>query len=99
MGFRFLFSFALLFLVLLSGNRTAAANSTEVTAHPFVQTVADVFVNRSSVTVRISSSADELDLIHGIVPLEDGKYDTTELLEGVRTHGDFLLERFEIYDS
>ena len=99
MGFRFLFSFALLFLVLLSGNRTAAANSTEVTAHPFVQTVADVFVNRSSVTVRISSSADELDLIHGIVPLEDGKYDTAELLEGVRTHGDFLLERFEIYDS
>jgi hypothetical protein len=67
--------------------------------HPFVQTVADVFVNRSSITVRISSSADELDLIHGIIPLENGKYDTQELLEGVDIHADFLLERFEIYNS
>lgn len=90
-------------LAALAGEARALANSNVVTnrvnTHPFVQTVADVFVNRTSVTVRISSSADELDLIHGIVPLENGKYDTTELLEGVGIHGDFLLERFEVYDS
>lgn len=91
-----------LFLVLMGENQSNANSKGAVTpanSHPFVQTVADVFVNRSSVTVRISSSADELDLIHGIVPLEDGKYDTAELLEGVGIHGDFLLERFEVYDS
>lgn len=79
----------------------SAASGTEVEAgkaHPFVQTLADVFVNRTSMTVRISSSADELDLIHGIEPLENGKYDTEELLEGVDIHAEFLLERFEIYD-
>ena len=90
-------------IAILAGEICAKSPSTvsvnRVSSHPFVQTVADVFVNRTSVTVRISSSADELDLIHGIVPLESGKYDTAELLEGVGIHGDFLLERFEVYDS
>ncbi|MGI9516053.1 MAG: hypothetical protein ACR2NP_03315 [Pirellulaceae bacterium] len=77
-----------------SGSACAAA------VHPFVQTIADVFVNRSRVTVRLSSSADELDLIHGILPYEEtGNYDKEELLEGVDIHADFLLERFEIYDA
>ncbi len=85
-------------LAWLTGQGLPTQGSESNNAHPFVQTVADVFVNRTSLTVRISSSADELDLIHGIIPMENGKYDTQELLEGVDIHAEFLLERFEIYD-
>ena len=82
----------------IAGHARMVPGSEHESVHPFVQTVADVFVNPRSLTVRISSSADELDLIHGIIPLENGKYDTGELLEGVEIHAEFLLERFEIYD-
>ncbi len=84
----------------LFGPGITGAGSASAETHPFVQTIADVFVSRTRITVRLSSSADELDLIHGILPYEDtGKYDTQELLEGVDIHADFLLERFEIYDA
>ncbi len=81
------------------GLENLSAENSASRRHPFVQTIADVFVGRHSMTVRISSSADELDLIHGIIPEEDGFYVTDELLEGIDIHADFLLERFEIYDS
>ena len=86
---------------LLSANsphRSSTSVETGSAEHPFVQTIANIYVNRDSMTVRISSSADELYLIHLISAMENGKYDTEELLEGVEIHGDFLLERFEIYD-
>ncbi len=92
------FSLFLCLVIATSGQSLTSFGSEIETVHPFVQTIADVFVNRKSMTVRLSSSADELDLIHEIIPLENGKYDTDELIEGVNIHAEFLLERFEIYD-
>ena len=65
-------------------------------AHPVSIIEADVLVTKKKTTMRLRCFAEDLELIQGVEPYEDGKYDTDELLDSIDDHAKFLAERIEV---
>ncbi len=85
--------------LLMHRHATGAIGSANCELHPISITQADVFVNRTKVSMRLKSFADDLELIQGVEAFEDGRYDSEELRQAVKDHGEFLLERIDVFDA
>lgn len=88
---------ALLTGILLTVSGPAqAANGGE---HPVSVIEADIYVQRFKTTLRLKCFADDLELLQGVEPLEDGTYDSEELLAAQRDHARFLADRLQLFDA
>jgi len=68
-------------------------------SHPVSVIEADIYVQRFKTTLRLKCFADDLELLQGVEPLEDGSYDTDELLAAQKDHSLYLAERIQLFDS
>lgn len=66
--------------------------------HPLSVVDATVFVQKFKTTMQLECSADELEILQGVEPLEDDFYDSEELIEANDDHAKFLAERIELLD-
>ena len=53
--------------------------STGTARHPVSIVEAEVYVNRFQTTVRLTCFAEDLELLQGVEPLQNGKYDNDEI--------------------
>ena len=67
--------------------------------HPLSIVEADIYVTKKKVIMRLKCFAEDLELLQGVEPYEDGKYDNTELKEGTKDHAKYLLEKIIILDA
>lgn len=75
------------------------ANAHEAGTHPVSIVEADIYVNRASTTMRLKFFAEDLELLQGVEALEDGMYDTEELLDATKDHAEYLAEKIVIRNS
>lgn len=68
-------------------------------SHPVSVVQADVFVEPTRTTMRLTCFAEDLELLQGVEPLEDGRYDSVELLDAVDDHAEFLSQRIVLRDA
>jgi hypothetical protein len=90
--------FAIMMVVLcpLSISRQAMGTGT---SHPVSLVEADIYVTKKKLVMRLKCFAEDLELLQGVEPYEDGKYDNTELEEGTADHAKYLLEKIVIMDA
>lgn len=67
--------------------------------HPVSIVQADVYVQKFKTTMRLQCFAEDLDLLQGVEPMENGMYDPDELLDAHDVHAKFLAERIELIDA
>jgi len=67
--------------------------------HPLSIVEADIYVAKRKLIMRLKCFAEDLELLQGVEPYEDGKYDNTELEEGTADHAEYLLEKIIILDA
>jgi hypothetical protein len=77
----------------------AVATETTSREHPVSVIEADIYVQRFKATVRLKCFADDLELLQGVEPLEDGSYDSKELLAAQQDHARFLADRIQLFDA
>ena len=75
----------------------AAAESAN-SAHPVSVVEADIYVGKFKTTMRLKCFAEDLELLQGVEPYEDGNYDNKELVEATRDHAKYLNEKILIMD-
>ena len=75
------------------GRATTTAN------HPVSIVEADVYVNRGQTTVRLTCFAEDLELLQGVEPLDNGNYDSAEILEATQDHAKYLAEKIRFLDE
>lgn len=68
-------------------------------AHPVSVVEADIYVNRAQITMRLKCFAEDLELLQGVEALENGLYDSDELLDATKDHAEYLAERITIRDA
>ena len=68
-------------------------------SHPVSVVEADIYVNRAQTTMRLKCFAEDLELLQGVEALEDGFYDSEELLDATKDHAEYLAERITIRDA
>jgi hypothetical protein len=68
-------------------------------SHPVSVVEADIYVNRAQTTMRLKCFAEDLELLQGVEALEDGFYDSEELLDATKDHAEYLAQRITIRDS
>ncbi len=83
-------------LVLLVSAPLSASTSTA--RHPVSIVEAEVYVNRLQTTVRLTCFAEDLELLQGLEPLQNGKYDNDEILEATQDHAKYLTEKIRFLD-
>ena len=86
---------SLLFACMASSCAFAAVNEN----HPLSIVEADIYVAKKKLIMRLKCFAEDLELLQGVEPYEDGKYDNTELKEGTQDHAKYLLEKIIILDA
>lgn len=67
--------------------------------HPVSIVEADIYVQRFKTTMRLKCFAEDLDLLQGVEPYDDGMYDPDELLDAHQDHAKFLAERIVLMDA
>lgn len=67
-------------------------------SHPVSVVQADVHVNKTRTTMKLTCFAEDLELLQGVEALESGIYDGQELLDAVDDHAKYLAKRLEILD-
>jgi hypothetical protein len=77
----------------------AVATETTSREHPVSVIEADIYVQRFKATIRLKCFADDLELLQGVEPLEDGSYDSKELLAAQQDHARFLADRIQLFDA
>ena len=80
------------FVVGLTGRR-ATGGPLE---HPVSVVEADVLVTQTRITMRLKAFAEDLELLQGVEPMEDGFYDSDELHDATEDHADYLLEHIDL---
>ena len=95
---------ALLLLAVACAGSHVAANTTVNSAaskskHPLSIVEADIYVAKKKLIMRLKCFAEDLELLQGVEPYEDGKYDNTELEEGTTDHAKYLLKKVVILDA
>ncbi len=93
-GFGILFFVGML-VFLFAAPLSARALATE---HPVSIVEAEVYVNRFQTTVRLTCFAEDLELLQGLEPLQNGKYDNKEILEATQDHAQYLTEKIRFLD-
>jgi hypothetical protein len=77
----------------------AAMTSTAVCAmHPVSIVEANIYVNQSRTTIRLTCFAEDLELLQGIEAGDDGLYDSAEIKEATADHADYLAEKIILRD-
>ena len=66
--------------------------------HPVSIVEAEVYVNRLQTTVRLTCFAEDLELLQGLEPLQNGRYDSDEILEATQDHAKYLAEKIRFLD-
>ncbi|MGB1930205.1 MAG: hypothetical protein ACPHO8_12920 [Mariniblastus sp.] len=103
-----LLSVAITFIGLRCVHNTRADSPTRPTilltnsapkSHPVSVVEADIYVNRAQTTMRLKCFAEDLELLQGVEALEDGFYDSEELLDATKDHAEYLAERITIRDA
>jgi len=74
-------------------------NNAPSNAHPVSVVEADIYVNRAQITMRLKCFAEDLELLQGVEALENGLYDSDELLDATKDHAEYLAERITIRDA
>ena len=64
--------------------------------HPVSVVEADIYVTQFKATVKLKAFAEDLELLQGIEALDDGFYDSQELVDATEDHADYLAERIEL---
>ncbi len=78
---------------------TVLAVSTPVRAvHPVSIVEAHIYVNQGRTTIRLTCFAEDLELLQGIEPGEDGFYDSAEIGEATEDHAEYLAEKIILRD-
>lgn len=85
-------------ILFASAGNTLAANHGEPD-HPISVVEADIYVNRTRITMRLTCFAEDLEMLQGVEALEDGLYDSEELLDATQDHAKYLAEKITIRDS
>ena len=67
--------------------------------HPLSIVEADIYVSKKKLIMRLKCFAEDLELLQGVEPYEDGKYDNAELKDGTKDHAKYLLEKIIILDA
>lgn len=76
----------------------AALCTTVGAAHPVSIVEAHIYVNQSRTTIRLTCFAEDLELLQGIQPGEDGLYDSAEIGEATEDHAEYLAEKIILRD-
>lgn len=79
-------------------NAAPRATNAGTTKHPVSIVEAEVYVNRLQTTVRLTCFAEDLELLQGLEPLQNGKYDSEEILEATQDHAQYLAEKIRFLD-
>ena len=66
--------------------------------HPVSIVEAHIYVNQGRTTVRLTCFAEDLELLQGIEPGDDGFYDSAEIEEATEDHAEYLSEKIIIRD-
>ena len=88
----------IIFLMLTCGPISNTAIAT-LAAHPVSVVQADVYVDKTRTTMKLTCFAEDLELLQGVEALETGIYDSEELLDAVKDHARYLAKRIEILDA
>lgn len=89
----------LLCLLICVSLLTVVGNSTAVSAaHPVSIVEAHVYVNQGRTTIRLTCFAEDLELLQGIEPRDDGLYDSAEIGEATADHAEYLAEKIVLRD-
>ena len=64
--------------------------------HPVSVVEADIYVTKFKATVKLKAFAEDLELLQGIEVMDDGFYDSEELVDATDDHADYLEERIEL---
>ena len=78
-------------------NESAAAG--EPPKHPASLVSAEVFVGRTSLTMRVTCFAEDLEMLQGVEPLETGFFDSDEIRDATKDHAEYLAEKLTIRDA
>lgn len=62
-------------------------------AHPVSVVEANVYVNHTRTTMKLKCFAEDLELLQGIEAMQDGFYDSEELVDATKDHAEYLAER------
>ena len=89
--------FAIGIFATVSGKAFAATRP--ASNHPVSVVEADIYVTRTRITMRLKCFAEDLELLQGVEALEDGMYDSEELLDATKDHAKYLAEKITIRDA
>ncbi len=81
---------------IVASDSTGIRNSAD---HPVSVVDADVFVSRKKTIMKLTPFAEDLELLQGCSPLDDGFYDSQELLDATKDHAQFLAEKIELFNA
>ena len=81
------------------GAGTVCEATCGIAKHPVSLVEADIYVTKKKLVMRLTCFAEDLELLQGVEPYEDGKYDNTELEEGTADHAKYLLEKILILNA
>ena len=84
-----------LLLVVICGSTFA---SEPIPRHPTSLVSAEVFVKRTSMSMRVTCFAEDLEMLQGVEALETGFYDSDEIKDATQDHAEYLAERLTIRD-
>lgn len=89
----------LLMAVVCAGILPVLSDASAGENHPLSIVEADIYVAKKKLIMRLKCFAEDLELLQGVEPYEDGKYDNTELEEGTEDHARYLLDKIIILDA
>lgn len=92
---RFAAGFFVCMLVFFEVSMSWATTGNE-TSHPVSVVEADIYVTQFKATVKLKAFAEDLELLQGVEALNDGFYDSEELLDATNDHANYLAERIEL---
>ena len=78
---------------------TNASASEPVVRHPTSLVDAEVFVERTGLTMRLTCFAEDLEMLQGVEPLENGFFDSDEIKDATKDHAEYLAEKLTIRDA
>ncbi|MCH2181896.1 MAG: hypothetical protein MK108_07815 [Mariniblastus sp.] len=64
--------------------------------HPVSVVEANIYVTKFKATVKLKAFAEDLELLQGIEALDDGFYDSEELVDATEDHADYLAEKIQL---
>lgn len=77
----------------------ASALSSTLALHPVSIVEANVYVDQGRTAIRLTCFAEDLELLQGIQPGENGLYDSDEIREATQDHAEYLAEKIVVRDK